>query len=92
MPEWLKLAEPLLLQLGHGFEAVETTGDALAAPNLPELQLGHGFEAVETVGLVLKAGRWPEVLQLGHGFEAVETPPVVASKVPEGQASIGPRL
>src|SRR5437763_484019 len=39
---------PLILQFGHGGEAVETTAIAAAATLEALLQFGHGGEAVET--------------------------------------------
>ncbi len=67
-----KLNEGMVLQLGHGDEAVETGKAGWKKTTNALLQLGHGDEAVEThaAGLLVQAAL---VLQLGHGDEAVET-------------------
>ncbi len=64
----------LLLQLGHGDEAVETKQRRFEwSPDWYPLQLGHGDEAVETWEAA-NSSSCAIVLQLGHGDEAVETP------------------
>ena len=64
--------ENILLQWGHGGEAVESMFVVPEWPDSGSLQWGHGGEAVESMG---RTGAVPtgSGLQWGHGGEAVES-------------------
>src|SRR5437588_651572 len=63
----------VMLQFGHGGEAVETQNVMVPNAATAMLQFGHGGEAVETSSLRPQRFFRGRGLQFGHGGEAVET-------------------
>ena len=73
MKEAIQQVPRIMLQWGHGSEAVETQRGRDNPSRAPPLQWGHGSEAVETIRSMRRCRLSGWSLQWGHGSEAVET-------------------
>ena len=79
----------ILLQWGHGVEAVETPPTHQPMLEALALQWGHGVEAVETSKRAQQNPPLQFGLQWGHGVEAVETPQLFPTVVIESRSFNG---